>query len=655
MKKRKKDEISSLSKTYLARTNKILARIAKEAPAVWDELAAVIPSYTKLLSLHAKTFEEFSLIRIAKERKIDYTDPLFSYDSIKPRCQCGETKRISRAKENTYLCNACKTKFVINPNSIVSGSRCPSITWMQVLHCMLECYSIQRACEYCNITPLTFYYIRNRLVYAMEILLEDMKLYGVIQCDNTYFHISYKGYCLSEEYCSDDDMFDEIRFIPRSARARGGAYSKKEQNKNSICVFAAIDEFGHVIVRRVGIGNPNTKSLLNAVPSYNYLTSVPEQDPFLYSRHKNVSKDSPSTSTLLVADEELAIGSYARKIGIECEQHDFSQNGVFIKLPAGAHNIQRANALHSRLKAFIAKTNYASAKYLPLYLTLFEFIENTGASNEAIGRLFEILVEPGRYRSSEYFEEKYKTPNYIAEWFLNYEPLKKFSFNDINAAYLYSMMLKQREAGVKNPITMNDIMEETGFRTDKTIKRKYKNMVASGVMDIIHENMGGKSKIIDQQSRVKTHPKGFEDALKLYDRFCEHLMLPVDQQMHFYEFMEKTKTELGIKLAREPLRKYFLKIEEMGIRDQKLSELKKQRRIKINSNRSYKSRYSERNTKIYYEYEVLRNDYKNKGEKITSKQIFQELAIKHKISPTTVESKVYQAKNYIKDHPEIKK
>ena len=92
-----------------------LEDFSKEDQEVRDEIATFLSSYNKLVSMHAKTFEELSLMRIAKQRGIDYTDPLFSYKSIKPDCpRCGSNIRVSRAKENTYICNGCNHKFVLN-------------------------------------------------------------------------------------------------------------------------------------------------------------------------------------------------------------------------------------------------------------------------------------------------------------------------------------------------------------------------------------------------------------------------------------------------------------------------------------------------------------------------------------------------------------
>lgn len=137
-----------------------LDAFAKELPETRNELARVISSYNLLLSLHARSFEEFSLLRVIKEQglDVDVEDPLFTFKGIKPPCPtCGEKKRIVRAKENTFVCKLCEArgirecKFTPHHGSIVWNQNFPSLTWMMVLHCMIEGYSAKRACEFCGI------------------------------------------------------------------------------------------------------------------------------------------------------------------------------------------------------------------------------------------------------------------------------------------------------------------------------------------------------------------------------------------------------------------------------------------------------------------------------------------------------------------------
>ena len=393
------------------RIEEFLQYFEQEIPAVREELANTIPAYNALLSLHAKSFEELALMAIAKQRGINCISR-YSYKDVKPACvSCGSDERVRRVEENLYRCRACNKKFTLNPNSICSDTKLDAVTWMQVLQCLLDNYTVQRTCRYCRIAPETYYNIRAKLFYAMQILMEGVKLYGLVECDNTEVHLSYKGIDLTDNEYPEDSVLDTINLIPRQARKRGGAYSNPEKNVNSVHMYAAVDNYGHCIVRYVGIGSATATKLERAVPFSRYLKDVPEKDPFPFTKKAPRIDLYDSKKTLIVSDKEAAIAKYVAKMEMPHESHVFTKNGKPLKLPEGSHNIQRVNALHNRLKIFLRRANFVSSRYLPGYLVLFEFIENTGATPEAIGRLFEILVTPGLGQPPDYYEKLYTVVN----------------------------------------------------------------------------------------------------------------------------------------------------------------------------------------------------------------------------------------------------
>ena len=159
------------------RIEQYLQLFAKESSQIREEIASSLPSYNMLLSLHAESFEEFALLPIARENSLPYDTPLFDYKGVKPMCpQCGEKKSIRKSGTNAYICNRCNKKFAANHDSISTGTNCTSLTWMKVLHCILQFYSMKQTCAYCGISSNTYYSIRNRLFHAMDILLREMKL-----------------------------------------------------------------------------------------------------------------------------------------------------------------------------------------------------------------------------------------------------------------------------------------------------------------------------------------------------------------------------------------------------------------------------------------------------------------------------------------------
>lgn len=558
------------TKNNSARMEELLHLFSKENPEIRKALAWALPSYNLLLEVHAKSFEEFALLPIARQQGLDYTDPLFSFRTVMPPCpRCSGTK-VNRVKENTYRCRDCNIKFTATHNSIISGSNTNSLTWMQVLHCMLSFFSIKRTCEICGIAAQTYYYIRNRLFYAMQFMLQNVKLYGVVQCDNTFIHTNFKGASLEDDDYPEDSPVNKVTFIPRVARKRGGGYSHKENVTNAVCLYTAIDNYGHSLVRYVGLGNATATKLYRAVPNSKYLDIIPEKDPFEFTFRSAVANEKMN-KTILISDKEKAIYKYASYLGIECQQRAYRKNSVQLQISSNEYNIQKVNALHRRLKEFFRKTNYISSKYLPGILVLFEFIENTGATTEAIGRLFEILATPNLGQAPDFYNNLFVAPNYFVEWQRDGSLLKNIPYNQMLAAYLYH----KKKIDPSAEISLDYIMEQTGYRTENTIRRIYKNIIASDIMDNIYSAMEDKTmktsrRLVPVELYISGSLKRF---LELYDALFRHLSLPLDEQMPYPEARNCMMKELHITDSIQKAEKHLKQIDEY-IRAKRLSEKK---------------------------------------------------------------------------------
>ena len=242
------------------RIQDFLQDFAREAPYVREHLAKDIPAYNRLLSMEALSFKEFALQQVAAERGETYemdNPPL-------PNCPfCNQCSSVGRKGPELYRCHTCGQSFSANFKSISSGTKCDAVTWMKVLQCLLNFAGISKTCDYCDIAPNTYYQLRNRLFYAMQVVLEEVKLYGVVEVDNTFVRASYKGANLEESPFDEDSLFFDSTFKPRHARDRGGAYAYDEKNANHLCIFTAIDDRGHVLVRFAGIGTTNYLALKN--------------------------------------------------------------------------------------------------------------------------------------------------------------------------------------------------------------------------------------------------------------------------------------------------------------------------------------------------------------------------------------------------------
>lgn len=563
---------NKLSHSTITRVNELLSIFSKESKDIRELLVSYLPAQNLLQSCHAKSFEEFALLPLAREQGEGYKkDVLYDYKKLRPPCvKCGEKERIQRRGENNYFCRACGKVYTANHDSIVSGMKYSSLVWMQVLLCMLRFYSIKETCDLCRITPTTYYKMRNRLFYAMQVMMEEVKMYGTIQVDNTFVHVNFKGTNLNGNDDMEDSPFSFNNFIPRPARTRGGHYKQKEKNLNNICIFTAIDDYGHVMVRYTGIGATSSARLSKKLDATKFLKHVPKEDPFLYSVLKeNGNKRTVSDAgkeTLVVSDKEKAIIRYMNKLGLKLEYHVYRRNGVQQRLAGHDHDIQRVNHLHKKLKEFLRNTNHVSTKYLPGFLMLFEFSENTNASDEAIGYLFEILARPGLGKSPNYYKTLFQTPNYVLEFCQEDNPLAKFPDEQLYTAYLYEMFKTGQEVN-GSFISVKEITEITNY-SPSSVRRIYKNFSSSGLIPLIvkYFQINDKKAHKTQKSKVEKNDKFTPEMLSVYDEYCAFRTLPRNKRQTTQQFFVDMNKKYNMNYSFTSWKRICRNVSKSGIR-----------------------------------------------------------------------------------------
>lgn len=561
---------------YSDRVRSFLNAFAREREDVRKQLVKDLPAYNLLLSIEAESFEDVALRLEAQNRGEDFRKEF----PPTPRCPfCNNAAKVKKLQPNKYQCAACKKIFAANHNSISSGTKCNALTWAKLIQCLLLLYGQTRTCEYCGIHPNTYFALRNRIFYAMQIFMEDVYLYGNIETDITYTRSNYKGVNLQVFDYPENSLFFDTSFKPRLARDRGGSYSWNELNANSICIFTAIDDHGHVMARMAGIGKSTFRCLKEKIPTKKYLKEVPKSDPFKSYMREQVSAPTSTAGdlSLIISDKEGAIKKHAEHLGIAFESHVYRSNNVQRRLPKNYHNIQKVNMLHKKLKDFLRDAGYVSTKYLPGFLILFEFIENTGATEAAICRLLEILATPNLGQPSTFYEEMFTIPNYLEEWMEDKTALKKISYSRLLAFYLYDHV-KHPELYPNIHITMAHIEKETEY-TAPTIRKIYLELCNAGYREKILYYFGEpiapqnetsrNASDVTVQEMAKRAPATFNPVvLLLYDEFSRIKTLPRSQRITLQQFLDIKNREFGTQYKRPNIIDKFNKIEESGIRPQ---------------------------------------------------------------------------------------
>lgn len=226
-----------------------------------------------------------------------------------------------------YFCKTCKKNFVSTTNSIAKYSRFTQETWANYVDCMLSGLSVRKTAQICGIDYKTAFYWRHKIMGSLkEVLDGKLTLQGVIEADETFFPVSYKGNHSKDGF-----------IMPRKPHKRGERAKKRGISREKVCVSCMIDQDKNIQSEIAGLGRITTEQLekLNKI----------------------------GANSILVTDKALAYIRFASNNGFE-----------LIRLKAGKeykrglYHLGHINAFHSTLKRFMSVFNGVSTKHLSNYL-----------------------------------------------------------------------------------------------------------------------------------------------------------------------------------------------------------------------------------------------------------------------------------------------
>ncbi len=193
---------------------------------------------------------------------------------------------------------------------------------------MMNGFSIRKTAEICGIHRNTAFYWRHKILDALQNMANSVKLNGIIEVDETFFSVSYKG----------------SHNLPRQAHKRGGEVHIRGLSREKVCVPCAVNRSGLSIAKTSNLGRVSTQAIHNVYDG-------------------RIVQDST-----IVTDKASAYIRFAEANELNLVQ---LKNGVAKK---GIYNIQHINNYHSRLKKFMNNFNGVSTKYLNNYLIWNNFV-----------------------------------------------------------------------------------------------------------------------------------------------------------------------------------------------------------------------------------------------------------------------------------------
>lgn len=268
-----------------------------------------------------------------------------------PHCQ--STHFVKNGKEcgnQRYLCRGCKKSFVEQTGTILHGTHKDISVWEKYIHCMIEKYPLRKCAEICEINLTTVFEWRHKILDALQNMMEEVELDGVVQADETYTTVSYKGNRKSFK-------------LPRPSHKRGTKASKRGISKEQVCVPCAVNLNGMSIAKVSNLGRPSLQDL------------------------EKVLSDKVVKGSVFVTD---SLRPY-QKLSV-----DMSLSHIRIprgKRAVSTFNIQTINSYHSRLKDMLVhRFKGVATKYLNNYLVYHNFVNfSKGSSQDKVAVLLDFI------------------------------------------------------------------------------------------------------------------------------------------------------------------------------------------------------------------------------------------------------------------------
>jgi transposase-like protein len=254
---------------------------------------------------------------------------------IKECPHCKSTHFVKNGKvqgRQRFIYMDCRKTFAQTNNTILYGVKKDLSVWKKYIHCMIEKYSLRKTAQICGISLPTAFVWQHKILDALQQMQDNIKLDGIVEADETFMPISYKG------------LHKDFDF-PRLAKKRRTASTKRGLSKELVCIPCAVNLNGKLVAKIANLGKLNVKALNSVI-----FVKVEKESIFV----------TDSLRSYLKLSNEINLNH----IRVPRNKHS---NGSF--------NIQVVNNYHSRLKSMLVYNfKGVSTKYLNNYLVYHNFV-----------------------------------------------------------------------------------------------------------------------------------------------------------------------------------------------------------------------------------------------------------------------------------------
>ena len=229
-----------------------------------------------------------------------------------------------------YLCNSCLKYFSITTNTILSYSKISYNQLITLLGCLLDNKPNNETALLLKMSGRETYNLRIKIMSVLESLDRDIVLKGLIQMDEMYLRISFKG--------------KKKEKMPRKSHRNGFEDRTSGISKHQVCILFAIDSYDNIIIKVVGNGPLTTKMI---------------EDNF----NNKIEKGS-----IVVTDSKSSYIEFAKKNDLILKQIPADKFTLEDK-----YNLAEVNELMSEFEIMFQECRGLSTRHLQQYLYFFKY------------------------------------------------------------------------------------------------------------------------------------------------------------------------------------------------------------------------------------------------------------------------------------------
>lgn len=282
-----------------------------------------VKSYLESLELNFNGFEDFLL---SKKAENGISCPHCNSFNVKKNGHKGLIQR--------FMCNDCHKSFTARNNTITFSSKKSFSVWKKYIDCMMAGLSVRKSAEICGINKDTAFIWRHKILDALQTMAANVKLDGIVEADETFFAISFKG----------DHRNSTTFTMPRKAHKRGKQTHLRGLSHEKVCVPCAVNRNGLSIAKITNLGRVGAKDIHHAFDN----RIVP--------------------NSILCTDAIACYNDLAKTENLELIQLKTGKSKL------GIYHIQHINSYHSMLKNFMIRFHGVATKYLNNYLIWHNFL-----------------------------------------------------------------------------------------------------------------------------------------------------------------------------------------------------------------------------------------------------------------------------------------